>query len=160
MGFLKQSFLFGFFALLFSAQAQAQSSKYKLMLQMTNYDGENAYLVVSLINPNGEYEKTLAVMGDNKKWYKGLKEWFKAQNQKPEQLSAITGASVGAGDRSTTVLNIDDSVFDKGYKLRIESAVEHAKYHTEDAVIPLTQADFSKKVSGKGYVRTVKLNKL
>ena len=50
-------------------QANAQN-KYKLMLQMSNYDGEAAYLVVSLINPKGEYEKTLAVMGSNKKWYK------------------------------------------------------------------------------------------
>ena len=140
-------------------QANAQN-KYKLMLQMSNYDGEAAYLVVSLINPKGEYEKTLAVMGSNKKWYKTLKGWHKAQQKKPEQLSAITGASISGGDRTTTILNLDNNKFDKGYTIRLESAVEHGKYNVEDAVIPLTTADFSKKTDGKGYVRFVKINKL
>lgn len=153
--------LFIFLMMLFGAtQINAQSSKYKLMLQMANYEGEAAYLVVSLIDPKGDYEKTLAVMGDDRKWYKSLKEWHKAQQKKPEQLSAITGASVGGGDRNTTVLTIDDSKFNKGYKIRIETAVEHGKYHIEDASISLTTANFSDKVDGKGYVRYVKLGKM
>ncbi len=45
--------------------ATAQSSKYKCMLQMSNYMGEGAYVVVSLINAKGDYEKTLYVMGDD-----------------------------------------------------------------------------------------------
>lgn len=80
--------------LLSAVQLSAQSSKYKLMLQMSNYQGEGAYLVVSLINPKGQYEKTLSVLGPDKKWYKTLKEWHKAQSKKTEQLSAITGASI------------------------------------------------------------------
>jgi len=60
-----------------SFQANAQTSKYKCMLQMSNYMGEGAYVVVSLINPKGNYEKTLYVMGEDKKWYKTLKEWHK-----------------------------------------------------------------------------------
>lgn len=67
---------------LISFQANAQTSKYKCMLQMANYMGEGAYIVVSLVNANGDYEKTLYVMGDDKKWYKSLKEWNKFQTKK------------------------------------------------------------------------------
>lgn len=151
---------FGLSFMFFSFQALGQTSKYKLMLQMTNYDGEPAYLVVSLINPKGGYEKTLAVMGDDKRWYKTIKEWFHAQKSKPEDLTAVTGASVAGGDRNTTILSIEDAKFDKGYKIRIETAVEHLKYYAEDAAIPLTKAGFSNKITGKGYVRFVKLSKI
>ena len=41
------------FICLLSFQATAQTSKYKCMLQMSNYMGEGAYVVVSLINPKG-----------------------------------------------------------------------------------------------------------
>ena len=84
---------------LLSFQANAQTSKYKCMLQMTSYVGEGAYIVVSLINPKGEYVKTLYVMGDDKKWYKTLKEWHKFYEKKPTDISATTGASVTGGDR-------------------------------------------------------------
>lgn len=143
-----------------SFQVSAQSNKYKLMLQMANYQGEKAYLVVSLINPKGEYEKTLSVLGPDKKWYDSLEEWHKAQTKKAEQLSAITGASIAGGERNITSITLDDSKFDKGYKIRIESSVENQKYYMEDAVIPLTIAGFSEKVEGKGYIRYVKLNKV
>ncbi len=49
------------------------------MLQMANYQGEGAYVIVSLIDNKGQYEKTLYVMGPDKKWYNTLKEWHKAQ---------------------------------------------------------------------------------
>jgi hypothetical protein len=145
---------------LISFQANAQASKYKCMLQMANYMGEGAYIVVSLINPNGEYEKTLYVMGDDKKWYKSLKEWNKFQTAKPSDISAKTGASVTGGDRSITTIEIDDSKLNKGYKLRFESAVEDQKYHVNDVEIPLTTEGLADKTEGKGYIRYVRLNKI
>ena len=39
----------------------AQTSKYKCMIQMTNYMGEGAYVVISLIDSKGAYDKTLYV---------------------------------------------------------------------------------------------------
>ena len=123
---------------LISFQANAQTSKYKCMLQMANYMGEGAYIVVSLVNANGDYEKTLYVMGDDKKWYKSLKEWNKFQTKKNEDISAKTGASVTGGDRSITTIEIDNSKINKGYKLRFESAVEDQKYYVSDLEIPLT----------------------
>lgn len=148
------------FICLISFQATAQSSKYKCMLQMSNYVGEGAYVVVSLVNAKGDYEKTLYVMGDDKKWYNSLKEWHKFQTKKPSNISAITGASVTGGDRSITTIEIDNAKINSGYKLRFESAVEDQKYHVSDVEIPLTTAGIAEKTEGKGYIRYVRLSKI
>jgi hypothetical protein len=145
---------------LLSFQATAQTSKYKCMLQMSNYMGEGAYIVVSLINAKGEYDKTLYVMGDDKKWHKTLKEWHKFYSKKTTDISAKTGASVTGGDRSITTLEIEDSKINKGYKLRFESAVEDQKYYVTDLEIPLTTEGIDAKTEGKGYIRYVRLNKI
>ncbi|MEO7977579.1 DUF2271 domain-containing protein [Flavobacterium sp.] len=145
---------------LLSFQANAQESKYKCMLQMSNYMGEGAYVVVSLINSKGEYEKTLYVMGDDKKWYNTLKEWHKFHSKKPSNISAKTGASVTGGDRSITTIEIEDSKINKGYKLRFETAVEDQKYYVNDIEIPLTTEGLAAKTEGKGYIRYVRLNKI
>lgn len=141
-------------------QATAQSSKYKCMLQMSNYMGEGAYIVVSLVNAKGEYVKTLYVMGDDKKWYKTLKEWHKYYAKKPENLSAKSGASVTGGDRSITTIEIEDAKINKGFKLRFETAVEDHKYHTTDIEIPLTTEGIAAKTEGNNYIRYVRLNKI
>ena len=145
---------------LLSFQASAQTSKYKCMLQMSNYMGEGAYIVVSLINAKDDYVKTLYVMGDDKKWYKTLKEWHKFYAKKPENISAKTGASVTGGDRSITTIEIEDAKINKGFKLRFETAVEDHKYNTADLEIPLTTEGIAAKTEGKGYIRYVRLNKI
>jgi hypothetical protein len=145
---------------LLSFEASAQTSKYKCMLQMSNYAGEGAYMVVSIINPKGGYDKTLYVMGDDKKWYKTLKEWHKFYSKKPTDISAKTGASVTGGDRSMTTLEIEDSKINKGYKLRFETAVEDHKYYTSDLEVPLTDEAMADKTEGKGYIRYVRLSKI
>ena len=127
---------------------------------MTNYKGLEAYVVVSLIDPQGNYEKTLYMMGPDKQWYNGFKEWDKAQKKKKEKLDAITGASVAAGDRSITTFTIDESKMNKGYKLRFETAVEDQNYHVTDVEIPLTTTAVTQRTEGKGYIRYVKLNKV
>ena len=99
-------------------------------------------------------------MGDDKKWYKSLKEWNKFHTQKPADISAKTGASVTGGDRSITTIEIDDSKINKGYKLRFESAVEDQKYYVSDLEIPLTTEGLADKTEGKGYIRYVRLNKI
>jgi len=148
------------FIFLLSFQSQAQSTKYKCLLQMNNYMGEGAYIVVSLVNAGSQYEKTLYVMGDDKKWYKSLKEWNKFHTQKNDDISAKTGASVTGGDRSVTTFEIENSKINKGYKLRFESAVEDQKYYVSDLEVPLTTEGLADKTDGKGYIKYVKLIKL
>lgn len=136
------------------------AQKYRCFIQMTNYSGEGAYIVASVVDAKGNYRKTLAVLGPEKKWYKNLKEWNKAQKVKPEQLSAITGASVSGGDRAVKTFDIPDSWLNKGYRLRFETAVEDREYHAIDAEIPLATEGISTKTEGKGYIRYVKLSRI
>lgn len=147
-------------SLLMSGYSYAQSSNYKCMIQMNAYQGEAAYVVVSLIDAQGKYEKTLAVLGPDKQWYNTLKEWYKFQAKTKENLSAVTSASIAGGDRAVKTISIEDAKLNKGYKLRFESAVEEQKYHTKDIEIPLTAEGLTQRASGSGYIRFVKLNKV
>ena len=158
--FFKISIAMAMFVLLAnSAWAQkAGVTKYKCMIQMTNYMGDGAYIVVSLVDGKDNYEKTLYVLGSDKKWYKSLKEWHKFYAKKTENISAITGASVTGGDRSVTVLEIEDAKLNAGYKLRFESAVEDKKYNVKDLEIPLTTEGLAAKSEGTGYIRYVRLS--
>lgn len=136
----------------------AQTSAFKCMLQLKNYKGEGAYIVVSLLDTKGKYVKTLGVMGDDDEWYNTLKEWHKFQKIKKEQLDAITGASVSPGNRSVKIFKIESKLINKGYKIRFESAVEDQPYYSQDIEIPLNTTDLTKKYEGKGYIRFVKLS--
>lgn len=136
----------------------AQTSSYKCMIQMNSYQGEKAYVIVSLINPKGAYEKTLRVMGPDKQWFNTLKEWYKFQTKSKEKISAVTGASIGGGDRSVVTLAIDSKKLNAGYTLRFETAVEEKQYHTKDAEVPLTTAGLAAKTDGKGYIRYVRFS--
>lgn len=156
MKFLLSVFLF----YLFTTGAFAQSSKYKCMVQMNSYEGLEAYVVISLVDPKGAYEKTLYVLGTDKQWYNTLKEWYKFETKTKAKLSAITGASIAGGDRSVKTIEIDDSKLNKGYKLRFESAVEEQKYHVTDVEIPLTTEKLTERAEGTGYIRFVKLSKV
>lgn len=142
-----------------AVHADAQSSKkYKCMIQLNNYTGQGAYIVISLINKNDEYEKTLYVMGDDKKWYPDLKAWHEAYKKKPTDISAITGASISGGDRTVVTLDIDDAKVNAGYKIRFESAVEHEPYYQKDAEVALTTEGLTAKTEGKGYIRYVRFS--
>jgi len=148
------------FGLMLSVSSFAQTSNYKCMVQMESYKGEAAYVIISLIDPKGAYEKTLAVLGPDKQWYNTLKEWYKFQTKTKEKISAVTSASIGGGDRSIRTISIDDSKLNKGYTLRFESAVEEQKYHIKDVEIPLTTQAVTERATGSGYIRFVKLNKV
>ena len=145
------------FSTSYASMAQ-KATKYKCMLQMTNYMGEGAYIVVSLVDAKGAYEKTLYIMGSDKKWYPDFKEWHKFFKKKPTNISAITGASVTGGDRSVTTFEIEDSKINKGYTLRFESAVEDKKYYVKDLEVPLTTEGLAAKTEGTGYIRYVRLS--
>ena len=146
------------FALLvfFALHTNAQD-KYKCMVQMTNYNGEAAYMVVSLIDPQGNYQKTLYVFGDNGKYYDSLKNWFVFYQDKKEKIDAVTGASSTQGDRKTITLNLNKNLLDQGYKIRFESAVEDQNYYTTDAEVPFSSESLKGKTEGSGYVRYIRL---
>lgn len=128
------------------------------MIQMTNYTGEGAYVVISLINPKGDYEKTLYVQGDDAQWYNTIEDWWKKfHGKKRSNLDAITGATVSGGGRNITVIDIDDSKINAGYKIRFETAVEDQKYYTSDVEFELTSETVKSKKDGTGFIRYVRM---
>lgn len=141
-----------------AATTQAQTIKYKCMIQMNSYLGEGAYIVVSLMNNAGAYEKTLAVLGEEKRWYPDLKEWHKAYKKKPANISAITRASVSGGDRAVVTLEIEKAKMNAGYTLRFESAVEDKAYHVTDVEVPVTAEGLAAKTDGKGFIKYIRFS--
>lgn len=145
----------------FTAMAVAQQPaavKYKCMIQMTNYLGDGAYIAVYLVDKNNVYDKTLYVLGSDRKWYPNLKEWHKAYKKKPVNISATTGASVSGGDRTVITLELDQAKINAGYTLRFESAVEDKAYYVKDLEVPLTTEGLAAKSEGTGYVRYVRFS--
>lgn len=142
---------------LFSFKKYTESSSYKCMIQMKNYTGEGAYIVISLLNPEGEYEKTLYVQGDDDEWYFDITEWWDFQGEKRADIDAITGATISGGQRTISIINIDDDKIDKGYKIRFETAVEDQEYHKDDVEFELTSANIKSKVEGKGFIRYIRM---
>ncbi len=133
------------------------SATYKCMIQMKNYTGEGAYIAISLLNPNGEYEKTLYVQGDDEEWYSDITEWWKFQGKVRTSIDAITGATISGGNRAITVLKIDNNKIDKGYKIRFESAVEDQEYYRDDVQFELTSENLKGKFEGNGFIRYIRL---
>lgn len=133
------------------------SVSFKCMIQMINYTGEKAYVVVSLIDPDGKYVKTLYVQGDDDEWFPDLKSWWKFSNGTGENIDGITGATIGNGERNIISLAFDPSQIDSGHIVRFESAVENQEYYTVDAEIALNSTTIKNKVDGKGYIRYIRM---
>ena len=136
----------------------SDTKKYKCMVQLTNYEGEGAYIIVSVLDSDNNYLRTLRVLGDDDEWYPDLPSWwdFHEENDKPD-IDGITGATIAGGERSVFVLNISDDLIDSGNTLRFETAVEHQKYVEEDLQVPLTTTTLSGKFEGTEYIRYVRM---
>lgn len=136
---------------------QPAPSSYKCLVQLTNYKGEGAYMVVSLLDPDGKYDETLYVMGRDKEWYPDMTEWWAFYNEAPFDIDGISGATISGGERTICAISFDKAKLDAGYKLRFETAVEDQQYFLDDVEIPLTTANVSGKFEGKGYIRYIRI---
>lgn len=135
------------------------ADKYKCLVQLKNYEGEGAYVVVSLLDKNEEYVETLQVMGDDPEWYKDLPGWYDHFQQKEEKIDAITGATISGGQRAIKVLQIPTDKIGAGYKIRFETAVEDQDYHATDLQFELNEKNLKAKNEGSGYIRYVRMLK-
>ncbi len=135
----------------------AEKKAVKCMIQMTNYTGEGAYVVVSLMNPKGEYEETLQVLGKDPEWYSEISEWWKFYGKHRPNIDAISGETISGGERTVSVLQIPVDKIDKGYSLRFETSVEDVKYYKDDLQFPLTTENLKSKQEGSGFIRYVRM---
>lgn len=129
----------------------------KCMIQMKNYSGEGAYVVVSLINEDQQYKKTLYVHGKDPEWYSEIYSWWKFYGKRRTSLDAISGATISGGERSMSVLEIPSEMINAGYKLRFETAVEDKAYYETDLEIDLVEDQLTTKIEGTGRIRYVRL---
>jgi hypothetical protein len=143
--------------LLYSFSNAVNQTPYKCMIQMKNYTGEGAYVVISLLDAEGEYEETLYVQGDDDEWYFDITEWWNFQGKKRADIDAITGATISGGERKISVIQIPNDKIDKGYKLRFETAVEDKEYYKDDIEFELTTENITKKFEGKGFIRYIRM---
>ncbi|MDO5969276.1 DUF2271 domain-containing protein [Flavivirga aquimarina] len=141
----------------FGFKNKVNTTSYKCMIQMTNYTGEGAYIAISLLNPDGTYEKTLYIQGDDDEWYSDITEWWKFHGKIRADIDAITGATISGGGRTISVIQIDDDKIDVGYKIRFESAVEDQEYYKDDVEFELTSESVKSKVDGNGFIRYVRI---
>jgi hypothetical protein len=143
----------------FTKPAKKATVAFKCLVQLTNYTGEGAYVVVSLMDTNGKYKKTIQVMGKEKRWYHDIPSWFKFYSAQQEKLDGISGASITAGSRKVFSLSVDEAFYNKGYRLRFETAVENQEYKEKDVEMDFSEANVGKNIDGTKYIRYVKLIK-
>ena len=127
---------------------------------MKNYSGEGAYIVISVINPEGNYDETIYVQGDDPEWYYEITSWWKFYGKKRSNIDAISGETLAGGERSMKVISIDKTKFNAGYKLRFESAVESDDYFEKDIEFELVESNFETKHNGKGFIRYIRFVEL
>ena len=135
-----------------------ETINYKCLIQLTNYTGEGAYVVVSILNSDDEYIETLYVQGDDKEWYRDIKAWWKnLYGIKRPEIDAIVGETITGGQRKTILLKIPKDKIDLDYKIRFESAVEDQEYYKNDVEFDLTSDNLKSKKEGKGFIRYIRM---
>lgn len=144
-------------SILLSFTKSEADTSYKCMMQLVNYSGENAYVVVSLIKPDGKYDRTLYVNGKDEKWHSDIFQWWAHQKKAKQKIDGITGASIAGGQRAMNLVKIPSDLINKGYKVRVESAVESQTYHKQDVEFEYKTENINQKIDGKGYVKYVRL---
>ena len=127
------------------------------MIQMKNYSGKKAYVIISLVDKDGNYEQTLNVQGDDPEWYHEISSWWKFYGKKRNNIDAISGETIGGGERSINFITINESKLKLGYKLRFETAVEDKNYFEKDIEIDLNEINSQTKYNGNGFIRYVKI---
>ena len=143
-------------ALLISTFAQAQEVTFTTELK--NYNGKNAYLAMYLTDAQGEYQQTLWVSGGVKKYYRSLRGWAQASGLKSSEYDGRTGATVKSGSAYTVTLDVDDSLIDSGYQIRIDSAIERKRSVRDEVVVDLTTKGVGKSTLGSTYVESFYYN--
>tara|TARA_B100000508_G_C11336724_1_gene217105 strand:+ start:29 stop:520 length:492 start_codon:yes stop_codon:yes gene_type:complete len=149
--------IFGLALILTAFTFSDGNPKYKCLIQMTNYTGEGAYVVISLLKPDGSYEETLYVQGEDDEWYFDISEWWDFYGKKRNNIDAITGATISGGNRAISIIEIPSEKLNAGYKIRFETAVEDQEYYPNDIEFELTSETVTGKHEGKGFIRYVRM---
>lgn len=123
-----------------------------LTTTLDSYGGDGAYLAIYVTDPQGAYAGSLWMAGGKSKYYKHLTDWYAATGGDRAEVNGITGASVGAGRSLEITLDLADALFDAGYTLHIDAAVEDMRDSPNEIAVPLTTAGAGTEVAGRRYI--------
>lgn len=123
---------------------------------LNSYGGDGAYLALYLTDTSGAYAGTLWLAGGKSKYYDSLAGWYRATGGDLAQIDGITGASVGAGRTLAITLDLADALFDAGYVLHVDAAVEDMRDSPNDVAVPLTTTGAGKATPGRRYVASLR----
>lgn len=138
------------------APGLAMARPVTLTTTLNTYGGDGAYLVLYVTDVQGAYAGTLWMAGGKSKYYEHLSDWYRATGGDLAQIDGITGASVGAGRSLETTLDLADPLFDAGYTLHVDAAVEDMRDSPNDIAVPLTAAGAGQPVPGRRYVASLR----
>lgn len=130
----------------------AEAKSVTLSTQLKSYGGNNAFLAFYVTDASGAYKGSLWMAGGRTRYYQHLSGWYNATGGDTAQVDGITGASVGSGQNLSITLDLADALFDAGYTLHIDAAVENMRESPSEVVIPLTSAGAGKAVKGRRYI--------
>lgn len=131
----------------------AMAKPVTLTTVLQDYGGDGAYLALYLTDANGGYRGPLRVAGGKSKYYEHLRDWRRVAGSKTADIAGITGASVGAGRTLKVTVDLADALFDAGYKLHVDVAVEDMPDSPSEIAVPLTSAGAGQAVAGRRYIR-------
>ncbi len=123
-----------------------------LTTTLSNYGGDGAYLALYVTDAQGAYVGSLWMAGAKSKYYEHLSGWYRATGGNVVEIDGITGASVGAGRTLEITLDLADALFDAGYTLHVDAAVEDMPDSPDELAVPLTTDGAGKAVPGRRYI--------
>ncbi len=129
-----------------------------LTTTLKNYGGNGAYLALYVTDANGSYAGSLWMAGGKSKYYKHLTGWYAATGGDNAQINGITGASVGSGRTLKITVDLADTLFDAGYTLHIDAAVEDMRDSPKEISVPLSSDGAGAKTKGRRYVSNFTFN--
>ncbi len=132
--------------------AHAMARPVTLTTTLSSYGGDGAYLALYVTDESGGYAGSLWMAGDKSKYYEHLTDWYRATGGGTREIDGITGASVGAGRTLEITLDLADALFDAGYTLHIDAAVEDLRDSPNEVAVPLTTDGAGTPVRGRRYV--------
>lgn len=146
-------------------QAVEETVTVKCMIQMTEYRGEGAYMVFSIVDDQNAYTTIVYVLGSDKTWFSDMKAFWKHLRENNSYndedfyplVDGISGATIGGNQRRTLQFQIPKKYIDQNRFLRIETAVEDKGYYQDDVRIPLTSVGLNQSYTGEGFVQRIQL---
>tara|TARA_B100000900_G_scaffold335819_1_gene297441 strand:+ start:9807 stop:10184 length:378 start_codon:yes stop_codon:yes gene_type:complete len=121
---------------------------------MKNYEGNGAYIIVSLLDENKEYIRTLQIIGDDPEWYNEIDSWWAFFGKTKQKVDAITGATLSAGQRRVITFSINK--LPKNSYIRFETAVEENLYYESEVDVAINELAKKQEYEGTGYIRYLK----